>query len=54
MVYYVKYGGITIDHIVASSDKEAKLLANKWLSYDDLICVDDNKRSLGGKGEKSK
>lgn len=53
-VYYVKYAETTIDHIEASSDKAAKALANqRWAYYDDLLCPDDNMRSLGGKSERS-
>ena len=49
-VYYVIYAETTIDHIEASSDKEAKALANhRWTYYDDLQCADDDMRSLGGR-----
>ena len=48
-VYYVRFAETTIDHIEASSDKEAKALANHhWAYYDDLLCADDDMRSLGG------
>lgn len=52
MHYSIKYLGITIQDFTANNDREAKKMADAMFThYEDLICVDDNFRSLGGKPE---
>lgn len=52
MHYSVKFCGMSIDEITASNDSEAKAIADsRWEHYEDLVCVCDNNRSLGGKPE---